>query len=313
MALSLCGGIAANTGGIDCDSSPGIIRKIIVWGGSLDSAEYDTPETVQAAFELAAGLPKADANKMFVFPIAQEITDNSEQNTTGSLGLGFTAVVREGKPAYSLKVFAGQSLVSQLRKFNNTTIRILTLDANGKVWGVSSNGRFIGAQARLFTAGLKFATGQGIEEGVVTISVSFLDTNEINSNAAFVELADDSGVEGLNDVNLSEYAPHSSNVMKMQLIVPTAEMGGGINLQDTYGTELASIGAWKASSGGTPITITAVTENTANNGWDVTLDSTEYTALPAQAKIIMDLVAPAVLDATYNVVGIEAVPLTIIK
>ena len=313
MALSLCAGIAANTGGIDCDVAPGVPAQFAVWSGKILPSTYNSADAIQVAFEQAALLPNSDANKLFMFPIIQEVADNTEANTEGTLGLGFKTIIREGRQAYTFKAFAGIAQVKNLRKFNNTTIPIIVFDSNNRIWGASVANNFVGAKARVFVSGLKFANGQAIEEGVVSITISFLDPKVSTDNAAFLEISNTSSMQGMNDVKLIEFAAHASNVYKIQAYVPTGEMGVGINLADTYAAAL-TVGAWYAKTGvgyGTPLTITSVVASAP--GWNVTLDSTAYTALAAGATIKIGLVDPSVLNTTYSVTGLEAIPIIVTK
>lgn len=312
MALSLCAGIAANTGGIDCDVSFGVPSQFAVWGGKLTPANYANAADIQAALESAAHLPNSDTNKMFMFPVIQEVADNTEANTEGTLGLGFKTIIREGKPAYSFKVFAGLQQAKNLRKFNNTTLSVLMFDTNNRIFGTEKAGNFVGAPARIYVSGLKFATGQALEEGVVTITLSFLDSKSLTDNAAFVEVDSTSNMQGLNDVTLTERSAHTVNVYHIDAIVETGEMGSGINIADTYGSELAAAGAWTAkTTAGVVLTITAVSQQAT--GWDVTIDATEYGALTNGDTFKIGWVAPAVLDATYNVSDLEAIAVTVAK
>jgi len=313
MSISLCASSVANTGAIQCDVAPGIPVALMVWNDSQAITAIEGSQ-FQAFLEAASKLSKSAAGKLFVFPIVQDITDKSEANKEGSLNQGFKTVLLEGKPAYDFKVFAGQSLVPQLRKFNNQNVRTLILDANNRVWGVKSGTNFIGAQAKIFTGGLKFATGQNVEEGVVTISVSYLVAAELNDDAAFGEVDSAAGIVGLLDANVTDIS-HSTNVWKIGVEVPTAELGATINLYDTYADEIAVAGLWVAKTGptyGTTLAITSVAKDTALSCWTVTFDSTAYTALSSGAKIQLNLAAPPTLDAG-DVDGIEGIAVILTK
>ncbi len=304
MALSLCAGIAANTGGIACDVNKAIPLFFAPWGGSLSGSDLATQAAVQLALETASELPNSNTGKLFPFPTIQEVTNNSEQNTTGTLGLGFTTIIREGRESYTFKVFAGIEQTKKLRKFNNTNLPVLMFDTNLRVWGKATgtnNATFVGRMARIFVSSSKFATGQNVEEGVVEITVAFVDID----NEAFVEIGSTGDITGLNDVVLTESSDNTVNVFHVQAIVPTGEMGSGINMRDTYGAALAMVGAWYAKVNGATRTISSVTATTP--GWDVTLLNTP--TLVTNDVVEIGWVAPQTLDTTYNVVGFEATPL----
>lgn len=313
MSISLCASSVANTGVIQCDVAPGIPAALYVWNDSKAIATI-SGAAFQPFLETASKLPKADSGKLFVFPIIQDVADKTGANKTGTLNLGFTTVLLEGKPAYDFKVFAGQSLVPQLRKFNNQNVRLLILDENNRVWGVKSGTNFTGAQAKLFTGGLKFATGQNVEEGVVTISASFLNSAELNDDAAFGEVVSSANIKGLIDVTLT-VSDHTSNVWQIKGNIFTAKIGESILLYDLYSTQLALASLWTAKTGAnfsTTLAITSVATDNANGRWVVTFDSTAYAALATGAKIRLNLAAPALLDAA-DVVEIEGVYVELTK
>lgn len=308
MAISLCASSVANVGPIQCDVGPGIAKKIFIWNNSEDIVNV-TGALFQPYFETASKLPKAAANKLFAFPEHEDVVDASEANVEGTLNQGLKMIIREGKPVYTLKVLAGQSLVRLLRKFNNQNVRVLMLDSNNRIWGVKQGTKFIGAQANLFVSGLKFATGQNIEERVVTITLSYLSASEVNDDAAFGEVDNSSGIIGLIDVDLTQTAANAANVWHIGAEIPTAEIGQSIFVADTYGTELADALLWEAFTGipvyGTPLAIDSVTYEPANKGWVVTFDAVDYAALAALTKIKVQWVTPALLEAA-DVDGLES-------
>lgn len=317
MAFSLCGSIGANTGGILCDVSRGITKKLYIFGGTISAAEYADAAALEAALTAASLLSKSDKDKIFPLPEIQDITDKSDTNKEGSLNQGFKTVLLEGKPAYEFKFFGGSTLVKSLRKFNNQTVRILELDSNNRMWGTSSGTNVIGFQAKLFFGGLKAATGQNVEEGVITLSLSILDTSEYYDNAVYLDVSavNMNNVQALNDATLYEAAAHVSNVYKIGVKVPTSQAGVSINLYDEYADELASATLWEAFTGATystALVLTSISKDDTLKAWTVTFDNTAYTALSAGAKIKVNLKSPALLDVA-DVTGIEGVAVVVSK
>ena len=275
----------------------------MVWNDSKAITAI-TGSLFQPFLETASLLSRSAAGKLFVFPVVQDVADKSDANKEGSLNQGFKTVLLEGKPAYEFKVFAGQSLVPQLRKFNNQSLRVLMLDNHNRVWGVKSGVNFIGAQAKIFTGGLKYADGQNVNEGVATISVSYLKASELNDDAAFGEVVSTAGITGLIDAQLTNIS-HVTNVWKIGAQIATAEIGQTINVADTYSTELAAAGLWVAKTGatyGTTLAITSVAYDAALNCWTVTFDNTAYGLLSSGANIKLNFAAPGVLNAA----GVES-------
>jgi predicted regulator of amino acid metabolism with ACT domain len=316
MSFSLCGSSGlSNTGGIECDVSRGVLDRILVYNGAVPTASYSDSDTFLSYLVTASKKSRTDSGKIFPFPSAQEIADKSEANTEGSLGLGFKTILREGLPSYEFKVFAGMVQLKALRKMNNKTIRIFEYDRNKNIWGTSVGTSFKGFQAKIFVTGGKIATGTNVEEGIVTITVSILDASEYLDNAYFMPIDGNiSDISGLMDIDLVELAAHTSNAYKVGARVKSSQMGGFINMYDNFSDLLALATNWKATvkSTGADLAITTVAKDAALKGWTVTFDSTAFAALPANSQIIVEFVAPETLDAA-DVVGVESVPLTVVK
>lgn len=316
MALSLCGRSTANTGEIACDKSRGVLKKIFIFNGEIDSADYETEDELFNKLVEYSKLSKSATNKVFPINEAQEITDNSEQNVTGTLGLGFTTVLREGKPAYQIKLFAGSDLLKRLRTFNNQTVRILEWDANSTLWGTKSGSKYKGFQAKLFFSGNKLATGQNVEEGVVTVTISILSTSEYFDNAYWASLTGNiEDIKPLIDVNMVKVS-NASNVHQISFIAPGSNIIGGYNIYSDYGTELAALAAnFTAFSGAgsnptTPLTITSVTANSTLGTLAFTFDNTEYGTATGNIRIVGP--TPVQLDAG-DVSNVELLPLLYAK
>lgn len=313
--VSLCGSTSQNTGQILCDVSKGVGKKLFIFNGSIASADYATQALFEAKVIANSKLSRTAANKIFPIPEIQDIADSSEANTEGSLGLGFKAIIREGRPVYTLKMFAGSTLAKKLRKYNNQTIRILELDANNRIWGTKQGTAYVGYLAQVFFTGQRLATGQSVEEGVVTCTLSILDISEYNDNSFYQDISNVSSIVGLLDVDMTEPSAHVSNVYKIQLSVPTSKIGNSVNLYDQLSTLLASSALWVAKTGATfstTLAITSVAADLANLAFTVTFDSTAFTALTAGAKIQLSLAAPEVLDAA-DVTNIESNPIVLTK
>ncbi len=313
--FSLCANIGANTGEILCDVSRGILKKSFIYNDVFGSSQYADSDTFLAALVNASKKSKYASDKLFPLPEVQDIADKSEANKEGTLGLGFKTVLLEGKPAYEIKGFAGNALLKQLRKFNNQTIRIFEFDSNNNFWGTKSGTDFMGFKAKVFFTGGKIATGQNVEEGIVTCTIAFLDTTEYFDNAYYMPITGNiTSVVGLKDVELYEAAANASNAFKIGGRIATSQIGNYINLQEKYGAELADDALWVATvvATGAALTITSVANDTTNKRWTVTFDATEFGALAGGAKIKLNLAAPEVLDAN-DVSGIEGIEFTIDK
>ncbi|MBX3253917.1 MAG: hypothetical protein KF862_07215 [Chitinophagaceae bacterium] len=318
MALSLCGKAGvANTGELQCDKSKGILKKVFIFNGAINAGGYADETTLFNTLVANAKLSKDAANKIFVINEAQEIADSSESNTTGSLGLGFTVTLREGKPVYTVKIFAGADLLKRLRTFNNQTIRIFEYDANGVLWGTKKGANLVGYQAKLFFTGNRIATGQNVEEGVVTFTISILSNSEYMDNPVFADLSGNNieDVIPLIDANLS-YLSKASNVYKVKAEVPTSNLLGNYDVFDEYGTALAALSAnFSAGTGAnfaTPLTITSIAVDNGLKALTVTFDNTAFGALSSDTQIRLNPPTPAQLDAG-DVTGLELMSVILTK
>ncbi len=316
--VSLCGAtITSNTGEILCDVSKGKGKKLFIWNGSMTPAQFATAAAFQTNIAAFSKLSRSAANKIFPIPEMQEIADASEANTEASLGLGFKQVINEGKPAYTIKLFAGSTLAKKLRKFNNQTVRILELDSNNRVWGTKSGNNFVGYLAKMFFTGQKLATGQAVEEGIITLTLSIMDTSEYNDNSFYQDITNVTAITGLLDANLIEAAARAANVYKIAVKVPTAQLGVDMNLYDQISTQAAATAMWEAMAttpaGVTTVTtITSVAVDAALKAFTITFDSTQYAAYPAGTVILAKMKDPEVLDAA-DITNIESVAISLVK
>lgn len=311
MALSLCGTAGSvNVGQLGCDVSKGVGKQFLIWNGSLSS--YATADAFFTSMVGFSKLSKTDANKLFPLPEVQEISDASEADKTGTLGLGFSVVLVEGKPVYTIKIFAGQDLFKRLRTLNNRTVRFLEYDSNGTWWGTKSGANFVGYQGKFKFSGGKLATGQNVEEGVVTITLSVLSTTEYLDNSYYVQTSGNIGdVVGLIDAQLT-YVSKASNVYKYSLSAPNGSLLGNYNVLPDYGTAIAALSAsFAAKSGasataavtGASLAIDTITYNTGGDGLlTVTYNSTAF----ASAGAFIYITGPTVAQLdTGNVTGLE--------
>lgn len=311
MSLSLCASSVANTGEIACDKAKGVLKKLFIFNGSIPEADYATEALFFAKLVENSKLSKSATNKIFPINEAQDIVDSSEANREGTLGLGFKAILLEGKPAYTVKIFAGADLLKRLRTFNNQTVRIIEYDANGASWGTKSGTNFIGYQARFFFTGGRVATGQNVEEGVVTFTLSILSTSEYLDNSYWMKVDGNiEDVKALIDVPLAKIS-NASNVYKYSILAPGSNLKGGYNIFSDYGAAIAAL-TFTASTPAGALAITSVAVDNVLECLTVTYDSTAWTALTGGTLITLTPPTPATLDAA-DVTNIELLPVTVAK
>lgn len=314
MSFSICGVGGANTGAIKCDRRRSIPKKIIIGGAEYQAADYASQSVFDAAFLADFKLAAGSSTKLFPFPEITGVTDKTEASKESTLGaFGPKVTLIEGRYAVEFDVIAGVTLEKQLRKFNGQQMPVFILDDSNALWGkIDSNGVFSGCDALIFTTPHKF--GDGANGQTTKVSISFVSAADTYDSAAFVETGlSGSDMVGLLDAEVSKIS-NASNIYEMGIEIETAGAGVSLNVYDNFSTELANASLWKATVVATGVdhTITSVAANATTKGWTVTLDSTQYTALAAGAKVQIELVDPAALDAA-DVVGIESVATIVTK
>jgi len=315
--FSLCSNVGANTGPIACDKRRGIPENLLVGGKAFTPVEYASQAAFQAAMIAAINLPNGDSDKIYPFPIIQNVTDNTEENTVGTTGKGFRMILKEGKPAYAFGVLVGSTLEKNLRKFNNQIVPVFVLDNARDVDGMlDGSNNFVGQQALIFVDGKPYSNGNDVDSEYTNVEVSFLSATDFFDNYAFIKTTFTSAaLEGLVDAGLYEAAAPTSNVYQIGAKALTPELGSMYSFFDKYQDELADDALWIAETGtdfGTTLAITAVAKNVTLKSWAVTFDSTAHTALPSDAEIRVRWVGPADLLAA-GVRGLESVPVIVVK
>jgi len=313
MALSLCSSSVSNTGELACDKSRGVLKKLLIFNGLIGTSDYATETALFNKLVANSDLSKSDGNKVFPIKEAQDIADSSEANTEGTLGLGFKAILREGRPAYTVKIFAGADLLKRLRTFNNQTVRIFEWDANGTIWGTKAGTNFKGFQAKFFFVGNKLATGTNVEEGIVTFTLSILSTSEYFDNAYWAAMSSFNveDIDALIDVPLA-FVSGVTNVHEISMKIAGSNLISPYNIFDDYGAAIAALSAnFSAKSGaGVPTVSLAITTIVINNTLKtltVTYNSAAYTS--ATGNIMLIPPTPAQLDAG-TVTNVELLPVT---
>lgn len=308
MAKNFCANRAGNTGAPKCDPRRGIPVFPILGDREITPAEADA---FQAVYEAAVKAATGDDDKLYPFPLIQNVDDQTEAPTEGSLGLGFTEVLREGHVKYQFRVVIGQCLYKALRKFNGYTGHCFIYDNLKQLWGYEkANGNLSGYKVASF-----FVTGNGFGNGSdpvsATVTIVLESPEEFHDYAAFIPIDFNIGdIKGLQDAELFEAAAHVTNVYKIGIKTACDET----NLYDAYSALIASAAVWnlvRLDTGAT-VSITSVAVDATLKAWTVTADNTAYTALPAGTKLQFKLDDPADLDSA-DITGIESIALVVTK
>ncbi len=301
MSFDLCSSSFDNTGAVKCDRRRGIPKKVIIGGKVFATGDYTSQSVFDAALLAAFKVAKGAAGKLYPFPEITGVTDTTEANTESTLGaFGPKVTLVEGKPGYVFDVIAGTDQEKRLRKFNGQQVPVFILDDSNTVWGKKdSSGNFSGTDVLIHTTPHKFGDAQAGQ--TTKVAISFVSTSDLYDSAAFIDTdLSASDMVGQIDFTLSEAVASVANVHTIKAVAATAGINSSVNLYDYFDDEIAAAGAWVAGTGtdyGTSLTITTVAKDATNKAWDITFDSTEYTALGSGAKIKINLAAPSALDA----------------
>lgn len=312
MSFNLCTVSNRNTGGIKCDVSRGVLSKPFIFNDDYEVGDVNTPQTFLAALIASSILGKNESGKVFPMPNVEEITNKAEANKEGTLALGFKQILFEGRPAYEIKFFAGNVQLKALRAYNNKTVGLLEYDRNKNMWGTVSGTKFKGFSAKVFFTGGDLATGQNVEEGVVTMTISILDVNEYRDNNYYMPIEGNiTDIKGLVDVEGYVFS-QATNVVKIGYRLQTSQLGKYINMFDNFEDELADAGLYLAYSVGadgvlTPLAITSVVKDAVNHVYTFTLNATAYGLLAPGTPIKIFAVNPATLEAN-DITDVELDP-----
>lgn len=301
MSLSILGTTTSNVGQILGDSNKGVIKNIVIFGGTLLEADMLDSDTLQQKLIANSKLAKTDTEKIYWLPEVQNFEDKAEQNTTGALNLGPTVMLKEGKAGYEIRVDGTMEFAKLLRKWNNKTIGILEYDSNRQLWGRAVGTSYKAYTAKMYVNQIRPASGQAPEEGIVTATISMMSSTEYGDQGKCLDLSnvDTSLIATQNDAPF-RYISNASNVYNLAWGIPLGVMNQYYDVLDKFASQVTTGGAalFEAYTGtgfNTPLAITTAT--IVNGELVITFDSTAFGSLAAGAKIKFNSKAPSVLDA----------------
>jgi hypothetical protein len=314
MSLSLCGSIDLNTGAIACDQRRGRPLLLVFGAATLQTTDYADTATSDAFFLAKVKLARLSANKLYPFPVIQGMTDKTEAAKYGSLGYGLQLKLLRSRAGYEFDMIPGTAQEKQMIKLDGQTIPVRIYDSNKIIWGSANTaGVASGINVLVGVEPGGFEDSQNPKTTKVTIS--FIDGADGCENLFGIPTALlTSDFKGLNDVTLTEKSAHATNVYHIKGEIKSAIAGRTVNLASNFGSTLASSSMWVATvvATGVPHTITSVAVNSAGDGYDITLDTTQFGALSAGDKIDINLAAPSVLDAA-GVTEVEGIKVRVTK
>lgn len=302
---SICLQAGGNTGVGNCFINPKetIGAIILPPGTSFSGSSIATPSAFLAALITATMAPK----KQRAYPMHdfQELKDGSESLTEQSFGYGGKAPVREGFFIWEFQyVKGGLCLSKSMRKFNNSNVDVLFVDAEGLVWGLKVGDTLQGInQSYIYSNPPKWNDGSK----ATAYTQKFVFKPQFLDSFGYIQLgaADFDQVQGLQNVVISSGGARVTNVSLLKANLSCGAESGA-DVFDLYSTELAAAANWIAKDAITNnvVAITSVAANNTIGGWTGTLDTGDanYNATHA---VIWTFAAPTVL-AGNSILGIES-------
>lgn len=303
--IDICGTLGGNLGKPACDVVMGKIKyPMPTRGKTFSASDLASSDAFKAALKTAMLQIRTSNNKVFCFPKMRVVDDNTADPNTQALADGYEEVLNESLPLYNLQSTVGVCVQQSMCEYNGWKDKSFVVDDKNIFWyKITADGGGEG-----FTIGNFYtpAPRWGNSSNINTVKTRMLlgDVDEFKSGIGALKLDfDPFKLVNTVDVKLLEKAAQSTNVFTIGGIVECA----GTDIYDSYSSGLANVARWvvKRLDTGASITITSVTADATNKGWDITLDSTIYTALPSGTKLEFSLVDPATLDAA-GVSGIES-------
>lgn len=303
-ACNLAGG---NTGSGDCFIEPKNLAGgfLVPSGFELTAEQMASPESTLAALVAAANNDNP-ALRIYPLPEIVALTDNSEDPVFETLGYGVPVPVREGNYNWQARFTrGGVCTLKQLQKFNGSGKKVMVFDAEGLLIATK-----VGTSAKGIPLHYFYADKWKVNDGTANLQLFYrlsFNPSYINQNIGFVELDYGSlaDITGLQNINITLAAPRAANVITVKVTTGCS----GLDLYDQYSTELAAVGNFIVTEGGSGITITSVAVDANLKAFTITLDAADPD-YDSAGPFVVSLAAVSVLTAA-GIVGFEGLSLTV--
>jgi len=273
-----------NTGKPLCDVIKGIPKKgvIILDKGTTFSAANGASA---AAFIAALKTKTTAARGGRVYPIwdINNFEEDTPDPTTGGLGNMTTEqiFISDPIPSFRIGYGGGELQHKRLSLMSGGSYDIMIVDDSFNVYGTATaDGGMKGfSVSQLFVYPSKFRVADGVNQ--YSFRVQLADISEYRENSSMIKTNSTLlTAYGLITVQLAELSK-SANVVKVLAVAD-----GGTNLEPVYGTAISGL-TWTAKyvSDGTAFTVTSVADNTTDDAYNVTLDSTLWAALASGDQV----------------------------
>ena len=305
----LCASSYGNTGYGDCylqlDKVKGAIQVPLDFEITLDDLA-----TLQTFLEDKLFAPIGE--RIFPYKGFETVTDNTEEPTFNTTDYGYKYKVRDGYYDMTFRYFTGGPMLqNELQKNGGPGKAFLFYDEQNVLFGYRTGGVLKGVPDVIFEP-LPWRFNTGADSTQLLLRFIFNPIYLNYGNLGYVKLQPGTfnfrDLTGLQEVELQLFSL-ASNIAKIQPLTKVA----GVNLEETYATELAAAGRWRSykRSDSSAITITSVVDDPTNKALTFTFNSGTVSGMDPTDAIM--LVGQSADD--WNTNGIEgfenSVPLAI--
>jgi len=302
----ICGIMGANTGKPQCDIPIGAIKYTMpTRGAEFTKDQLVDSNAVKAALLAKMLLAKSNTSKVFTIPYANEAANNTGEAPTASLSDGFEKVLTDPLPKYNLThAELGRAQNQAICQFNGWNDKLYFVDRNNRLaYIIKPDGGGKG-----FSVGNLYypppIPGSSNALNTTVGKLTFANPDEFKlSPIGLIQLDFNvADLVNIEDVTVVQKAAPATNVFTVGLIGRFT----GIDAHPAYASALANMARWvvKRLDTGASMTLTSAASDSGNLGWDITVDSTEFTNLPSGTKLSINIADPTTL-ALASVYGIE--------
>jgi hypothetical protein len=302
--IDICANIGDNTGKGTCPVRMKYPKYALPGGATFTDAQLATPAAFKVALRAAMLLPNGTAGKVVVFPKANQQTDNTGAASPATLADGYSEVLVEKLPSYTLDAVTDYCTTVAMHAYNGYLGGVFIVDGDNVLWYVKATTNRGFTIGNLHTPVPRFGTISAIQ--TVQTQLTFGSVDEFLSAGALKLDFDVATLVNQVTVLVVEKAAQAANVFTLGIQAKCA----GTDLTPAYVAALTNVARWVVTINGTVITITSVTAS--GNSLVITSDSTAYGAAASGAIIAINLASPVVLAAA-GVTGIEGVAISYIK
>lgn len=304
-----CGSDIKNTGFGTCILDFKAISGAFIVPRSL---EFDAAEIADLRQTLTDAAMADKGERIYPFHGFEAITDNTEDPTFQTMASGRQTMIKEGNYNWVMQfIDGGLCLSNKLRSFNNGAWAALFYDQEFKLFGyrsVKSTGEEVlkGVpldnfytypwKANDWSNVSQYRTLFGFKPGYINEGIGFVVSDFPLSE-----------IQGVKDVVLNVTTPLT---LAGAVVVSAQVSCGGDDMHSQFGTELAAVGAWKATNKTTGAAIPIATVTATATGWTVTLTVADAN-YPATGETLTLALGEAQDLQALQVEGYEGLPLTL--